>query len=178
MGVIDWIILAVLLFFTVVGIRRGLVGAVVQFAGAVLAFFLVGHYYPLLANQLMLKYGLGKTISTIIAVVLILILIVVIVRFVLWILERFIKALNLSWLNRTVGGILGLVNGLILVIIFTVLMDYMPKLSEPLKDGEKHRVYVGVEQLKEELFAKLNLKNRIKYIKMPEFLQQREDNEE
>lgn len=178
MGVIDWIILAVLLFFTVVGIRRGLVGAVVQFAGAVLAFFLVGHYYPLLANQLMLKYGLGKTISTIIAVVLILILIVVIVRFVLWILERFIKALNLSWLNRTVGGILGLVNGLILVIIFTVLMDYMPKLSEPLKDGEKHRVYVGVEQIKEELFAKLNLKNRIKYIKMPEFLQQREDNEE
>ncbi|MDD4687374.1 MAG: CvpA family protein [Candidatus Cloacimonetes bacterium] len=178
MGVIDWIILAVLLFFTVVGIRRGLVGAVVQFAGAVLAFFLVGHYYPLLANQLILKYGLGKTISTIIAVVLILILIVVIVRFVLWILERFIKALNLSWLNRTVGGILGLVNGLILVIIFTVLMDYMPKLSEPLKDGEKHRVYVGVEQLKEELFAKLNLKNRIKYIKMPEFLQQREDNEE
>jgi hypothetical protein len=31
-----------------------------------------------------------------------------------------------------------------------------------------------VEQLKEDLFAKLNLQNRIKYIKMPEFLKNRE----
>ncbi|HQB98158.1 MAG: CvpA family protein [Candidatus Cloacimonadaceae bacterium] len=178
MGVIDWIILAVLLVFTFIGFRRGLAGAIVQFAGAILAFFLVGHYYPLLANQLMLKYGHGKTLSTIISIVLILVLIVVILRFVIWILDRFIKACNLSWLNRGLGAFLGFLNGMILVIIFTVFMDYMPKLSEPLKDGEKHRVYVGVEQLKEDLFAKLNLKNRMKYIKMPEFLQQQDTEDE
>jgi membrane protein required for colicin V production len=174
MGVIDWSILAVLLIFAIVGFRRGLAGAVVQFAGAILAFLLVGHYYPLLANQLMLKYGHGKTLSAVIAIFLILVLIVVVVRFVVWILDRFIKALNLSWLNRTLGAILGFLNGLILVIIFSVLMDYMPKISDPLKDGENHRVYVGVEQLKEDLFAKLNLKNRMKYIKMPEFLKNRD----
>jgi uncharacterized membrane protein required for colicin V production len=100
--------------------------------------------------------------------------VVVVVRFVIWILDRFIKALNLGWLNRSLGAVLGFLNGLILVIIFTVLMDYMPNLAAPLKDGEKHRVYVGVEQLKEDLFAKLNLQNRIKYIKMPEFLKNRE----
>ena len=88
MGVIDWIILALMLVCTFLGFRRGLIGAVVQFAGVILAFFLVGHYYPLLANQLMLKYGHGKTLSTIIAVVLILVLIIVIVRFVLWICDR------------------------------------------------------------------------------------------
>lgn len=174
MGVIDWSILAVLLIFAIVGFRRGLAGAVVQFAGAILAFFLVGHYYPLLANQLMLKYGHGKTLSTFIAILLILILIVVILRFVIWILDRFIQACNLSWLNRVLGALLGFANGLILVIILSVMMDYMPKVSEPLKDGEKHRVYVGVEQLKEDLFAKLNLKNRMKYIKMPEFLKNRD----
>jgi membrane protein required for colicin V production len=174
MGVIDWSILAVLLVFSFMGFRKGIAGAVVQLAGAILAFLLVGHYYPLLANQLMLKYGHGKTLSTIIAIVLILTLVVVVVRFVIWILDRFIKALNLGWLNRSLGAVLGFLNGLILVIIFTVLMDYMPNLAAPLKDGEKHRVYVGVEQLKEDLFAKLNLQNRIKYIKMPEFLKNRE----
>jgi len=174
MGVIDWSILAVLLVFTIIGFRRGLAGAVVQFAGAILAFFLVGHYYPLLANQLMLKYGHGKNLSTFISILLILILIIVVLRFVIWILDRFIKACNLSWLNRGLGAALGFLNGLILVIIFTIFMDYMPKISDPLKDGEKHRVYVGVEQLKEDLFAKLNLKNRMKYIKMPEFLKNRE----
>ncbi|MCK9557597.1 MAG: CvpA family protein [Candidatus Cloacimonetes bacterium] len=175
MAVIDWIILALMLVCTVIGIRRGLIGAVVQFAGVVLAFFLVGHYYPLLANQLMLKYGHSKTLSTIIAVVLILVLIVVIVRFVIWIFERFIRAMKLSWIDRSLGAILGFLNGLILVIIFSVVMDYIPKLSEPLKNPEKHRVYVGVQQLKEDMFAKLNLKNRMNYIKMPEFLQKRED---
>jgi len=60
-----------------------------------------------------------------------------------------------------------LINGLICVIIITVVLDYLPKVSTPLKDGEKHRVYAGVEVLKEELFDKLQLENRMKYIKMP-----------
>jgi membrane protein required for colicin V production len=107
MGVIDWSILAVLLVFSFMGFRKGIAGAVVQLAGAILAFLLVGHYYPLLANQLMLKYGHGKTLSTIIAIVLILTLVVVVVRFVIWILDRFIKALNLGWLNRSLGAVLG-----------------------------------------------------------------------
>ncbi len=167
MGIIDWIILAFLLFFTFNGYRRGLAGAIIQLAGFVLAFFLIGHYYPLLANQLMLKYAMSKGLATVIAVILILILLVVITRFVIWAIDRFIKALKLSGMNRFLGAVLGLVNGLICVIIITVALDYLPKVSTPLKDGEKHRVYAGIEVLKEDLFDKLQLENRVKYIKMP-----------
>ncbi|MDD2596655.1 MAG: CvpA family protein [Candidatus Cloacimonetes bacterium] len=167
MGIIDWIILAFLLFFTFNGYRRGLAGAIIQLAGFVLAFFLIGHYYPLLANQLMLKYAMSKGLATVIAVILILILLVVITRFVIWAIDRFIKALKLSGMNRFLGAVLGLVNGLICVIIITVALDYLPKVSTPLKDGEKHRVYAGIEVLKEDLFDKLQLENRMKYIKMP-----------
>ena len=167
MGIIDWIILAFLLFFTFNGYRRGLAGAIIQLAGFVLAFFLIGHYYPLLANQLMLKYAMSKGLATVIAVILILILLVVITRFVIWAIDRFIKALKLSGMNRFLGAVLGLVNGLICVIIITVALDYLPKVSTPLKDGEKHRVYAGIEVLKEDLFDKLQLENRMKFIKMP-----------
>jgi membrane protein required for colicin V production len=167
MGIIDWIILAFLLFFTVSGFRRGLAGAIIHFAGFILGFFLIGHYYPLLANQLMLKYDLGKSLATAIAIILILILIIVIVRFVIWAIDRFIKALQLSGLNRWLGGLLGLINGLICVIILTVVIDYMPGVSAKLKDGEKHRVYAGIEVLKKDLFDKLKLENRLTYIKMP-----------
>jgi uncharacterized membrane protein required for colicin V production len=107
MGIIDWIILAFLLVFTFIGYRRGLAGAVIQFAGFVLGFILIGHYYPLLANQLMLKYSMSKGLATFIAVVLILVLLVVIVRFVVWAIDRFIKALRLSGLNRFLGATLG-----------------------------------------------------------------------
>ena len=170
MGVIDWIILLFLLTFTFFGYRKGLAGALVQFAGFILTFFLIGHYYPLIARQLMLKYGYGKNLATFLSVILIIILIIVITRFVLWALDRFISALNLSGLNRFLGAVLGFTNGLICVIIFTVILDYMPRVSAPLNDGSKHRVYVGVQQLKDDLFIKLKLKNRMRLIKMPKFL--------
>ena len=167
MGIIDWIILAFLLFFTISGYRRGLAGAIIHFAGFILGFLLIGHYYPLLANQLMLKYDLGKSLATFIAIILILILIIVITRFVIWAIDRFIKALQLSGLNRFLGALLGLINGLICVIILTVVIDYMPGVAAKLKNGEKHRVYAGIEVLKEDLFDKLKLEQRMKYLKMP-----------
>ncbi|MDD2423033.1 MAG: CvpA family protein [Candidatus Cloacimonetes bacterium] len=170
MGVIDWTIIAFLLVLAYFGLRRGLAGAIVQFAGVILTFILIGHYYPLLANQLVLKYGFSKTLSVLIAVFLILVLVVVVTRFVIWILDRFIKALNLSWINRLLGTVLGLLNGLILVIIFTLVMDYIPKLSQGLKDPEKHRVYVGVDALKDDAVTHLKLNNYFKYIKLPEFM--------
>jgi membrane protein required for colicin V production len=160
------------------GIRRGLVGAVVQFAGAILAFLLVGHYYPLLANQLMLKYELSKTLAVLISVILILVLVIVVIRFVVWILDRFIKALKLSWLNRLLGGILGLINGLILVIIFTIVMDYAPQASEPLRDPQKHRVYTGIDTLKDDLISHLKMNNYFKYLTLPDFLKLRENQEQ
>ncbi|MDI3504172.1 MAG: rane protein required for colicin production [Candidatus Cloacimonadota bacterium] len=176
MGVIDWIILAVILIFTILGIRRGLVGAVVQFAGAILAFLLIGHYYPLLANQLMLKYELSKTLAILISVILILVLVVVVIRFVIWILDRFIKALRLSWLNRFLGGVLGLVNGLILVVIFAIVMDYAPRLSEPLRDYQNHRVYTGIDTLKDDVVKHLKMNNYFQYLTLPEFLKLEKNN--
>jgi len=178
MGVIDWSILAVILIFTILGLKRGLIGAVVQFAGAVLAFILIGHYYPLLANQLILKYDLSRTLAVLISIFLILILMVVLVRFVVWILDRFIKALSLTWLNRLLGAILGLINGLILVIIFSLLMDYAPSASAKLRDPEKHRVYMGIDALKDDVVSQLKMNNYFKYIKLPEFLMLRDSEAE
>ncbi|MCB5253731.1 MAG: CvpA family protein [Candidatus Cloacimonadaceae bacterium] len=175
MGVIDWTIIAFLLVLTYFGLRRGLAGAIVQLAGVILTFILIGHYYPLLANQLVLKYGLSKTLSILIAVVLILILVVVVTRFVIWILDRFIKVLNLGWLNRLLGAILGLLNGLILVIIFTLIMDYMPRVSQALKNPDKHRVYVGMDTLKDDVVTHFKLNNYFKYIKLPEYMQSQEE---
>jgi membrane protein required for colicin V production len=170
MGVIDWIILVFLLAFTVNGFRVGFAAMLIQLGGFILAFILIGHYYPLLASQLMLKYAFSKPLASIISILLIIVLLVVILRFVTWGINRFLKAVYLSWMNRSFGALFGFANGLLCVIIFTVILDYMPKLSDPLKDGNRHRVYTAVEQLKEDLFSKLQLENRIKLIRMPKVL--------
>lgn len=167
MGIIDWIILGFLLLFTYIGWRKGLAAAIVQLGAYIITFFLVGHYYPLVQRSLLLKYQMPRWIATIMSVLLIIILIVVVVKIVIYILNRFIMAVKLSSLNKGMGAILGFGNGLMVVIILMVMLDFMPSLSNQLKDGESHRVYAGVNVLKEELFTKLKLTQRMKLLHMP-----------
>lgn len=166
MGAIDWIILAVLMVFVYLGWRRGLVAAIVQLCGYILSFFLVGHYYPLVQRSLILRYHLAHWLARLFSVLLIIVLIVVVVRIVIYILNRVLKAIKLSTLNKAGGATLGLFNGLLIVIIFMVILDFIPKVSTPLENSQKHRVYAGISILKEELFTKLKLSQRVKLLNL------------
>ncbi len=166
MGLIDWIILGLLLVFIYLGWRRGFAAAVVQLCGYILSFFLVGHYYPLVQRSLILRYHLAHWLATVLSVVLILVLIVVVIRIVVYILNRALSALRLSSLNKGMGAIMGLANGLLIVIILMVVLDFIPKVSKPLENSQKHRVYAGISVLKEDLFAKLKLTQRMQLLKL------------
>ncbi len=166
MGAIDWIILGMLTVFIYLGWRRGLVAAIVQLCGYILSFFLVGHYYPLVQRNLILRYHLAQWLARVLSVLLILVLIVVVVRIVVYILNRVLKAMKLSTLNKAGGATLGLFNGLLIVIICMVMLDFIPKVSTPLENSQKHRVYAGISVLKEDLFSKLKLTQRVKLLKL------------
>ncbi len=170
MGIIDWLMLLVLLIFTIQGFRHGLVGTLLQIAGSIAAFFLVGHYYPLLRLSLVGKYHLNNTLATVISVLLILALIAVVVRIVIYLVNKALKALHLSTLNKLLGLVLGFANGLLILIVLTVALDFLPRFSTPLKDSSRHRVYAAVDTLKEEAFTKLKLKQRKEYLELKEKL--------
>jgi uncharacterized membrane protein required for colicin V production len=105
--------------------------------------------------------------ATVLSVLLIIALIVVVVRIVIFALNRLLSAMHLSALNKAIGTVLGFANGLLVVIILMVMLDFIPGLSTPLQNGENHRVYAGINVLKEELFTKFKLTQRMKFIKMP-----------
>ena len=174
MGIIDWLILGLLLVFTYLGWRRGLAAAVVQLCGYILTFFLEGHYYPLVQRSLILKYHLARPLATIISVLLIIVLIAVVVKVVVYVLNRVLSALRLSSINKGIGAFMGLLNGLLIVIILMVMLDFIPRVSAPLENSQRHRVYAGISVLKEELFSKLKLTQRMKLIKMPRSSSHRE----
>jgi uncharacterized membrane protein required for colicin V production len=167
MGIIDWIILGFLLLLTYIGWRKGLAAAIIQLGAYIITFFLVGHYYPLVQRSLLLKYQMPRWTATIVSVLLVITLIVVLAKLVIYLINRFIMAVKLSTLNKGMGAILGFGNGILVVIILMVMLDFMPSVSTPLKDGETHRVYAGINVIKEELFTKLKLTQRMKYIHMP-----------
>ena len=166
MGAIDWAILAVMAVCVFLGWRRGLAAAVINLAGMIAGFFVVGQVYPLLARSLMVKYKFSHSLATILAVFLVLVLIAVLIRLVIAALNRVLKALKLSAANRFFGMLMGFLNGLLIVIIVVTVLDHFPKLSTPLKDSSKHRVYAGVNLLKDEIFNNLKLKQHLKYLEL------------
>ena len=96
MGVIDWIILLGLLIAMFLGWRKGLVAAVIHLAAVIVGFFLIGHFYPLVANSLQNKFALSASLSTIISVILILLFFAVLVRFLISIFHLILKGVRLS----------------------------------------------------------------------------------
>jgi membrane protein required for colicin V production len=163
MGIIDWIILAVLLIFVVQGFRRGLAAAVLNICGAIATFFLVGQLFPLVRNSLITKFTFHPILASITGVVLIVVMIVIILRLLVHLLNGALKIAHLGFINQALGMLFGFVHGLLIVIVVMVLLDYAPKFSTPLKDASKHRVYAAVDTLKEDIFTQLHLKQRDKY---------------
>ena len=166
MGVIDWVILAVLLLFAFQGFRRGLAAAAINICGAIATFFLIAQFFPLVRNALAKNLGVSGLLSTIFAVILIAILMAVIIRLLIFLTNRVIKAIRLGFVNKLLGTGLGLVHGLLIVIVVMVALDYFPKLTKPLKDGEKHRVYAAADVIKEEAFNIFKLTQREEYHKI------------
>ncbi|MBP7310241.1 MAG: CvpA family protein [Candidatus Cloacimonetes bacterium] len=167
MGIIDWILLGFLVLFIWFGWRKGFTAAIVQLGGHILTFILVAHYFPLVQLSLMSKFGIGRNWALFWAIILIVVLVAVVIKVVIFILQRVLKVLKLTTANKTAGAGLGLVNGLIVIMIFMVLLDFVPPLSNPLKISDNHRVYAGINLLKEEVFTKLNLTQRMKLLKLP-----------
>jgi len=164
MGIIDWIIVILLVAFMIVGFRRGFAGMAVQLLGYIASFFLIGQYYPLIRNSLVYKYHFDGVLASILAILLILILLGVIVRLVIFLLNKTLRLVNLGTTNRLFGALFGLLNALLIVMIFCLLVDYFPGLAKPLKMRSKHKVYYEIDQAKDEVFTALKLQQRLQYI--------------
>ncbi|PKN76156.1 MAG: hypothetical protein CVU49_01970 [Candidatus Cloacimonetes bacterium HGW-Cloacimonetes-2] len=162
MGIIDWVILVFLLFFLGYGFKRGFAAMLIQILGYIALFLLVGQYFPLVRNALVQRFSFNSFMASLVSFILISFLIYVLSRLVILLLSRTLKMLRLSFMNRLVGGIFGLINALLIVMIVTVVLDYIPKVSMPLKDKNRHVVYATVDQVKLEFLNTFSLKQHIK----------------
>ncbi len=162
MGIIDWVILVFLLFFLGYGFKRGFATMLIQILGYIALFLLIGQYFPLVRNSLVQRFSFNSFMASLVSFILISFLIYVLSRIVIYLLSRTLRMLKLSFLNRLTGGIFGLVNAMLILMIVTVVLDYIPKISTPLKDKNRHVVYATVDQVKLEFLNTFNLKQHIK----------------
>jgi len=112
MNWLDIVLIVAIGIATFIGLRKGIIKAVLTLAGLVLGIFLAGRYYSPFSEQLTLISSPGW--AKVAAFAIIFIGVMVIAAVLARLLERVASVIMLGWANRLVGAILGFVIGAML----------------------------------------------------------------
>lgn len=112
MNWLDIVLIIFLAIVTIIGLKKGLIKAVLTVAGMVGGVVLAGRYYIPLSERL--TFISSPTLAKVAAFAIILVGVMIIAAILAWLLGRLASALLLGWANHLGGAILGLVFGGIL----------------------------------------------------------------
>ncbi len=108
---LDIILLIGLVIPTFIGLKQGLIKAVLSLVGLIVGVILAGNFYEHLAG--ILGFISNPDVANVVAYVLILVVVLVIAAVAAKLLKTFIKVVMLGWVNTAGGGIFGFVMGMI-----------------------------------------------------------------
>ena len=111
MNWLDVVIIVVLAISTFLGLKTGIIKAVLSLAGLIVGVILAGQYYVLLAERLSFipQAGVAEIVAFAIILVGVMVIAVVLARLLKWAAS----VVMLSWVNHLGGAIFGLVLGAI-----------------------------------------------------------------
>jgi membrane protein required for colicin V production len=107
MNWLDIVVAIVMLIALFLGLKAGLIKAVISLAGLILGIFLAGRFYQGLADKL--TFISSEKAAGIAAYVIILVLVMIAAAIIAWLLSKLISAILLGWINRLGGAIFGLI---------------------------------------------------------------------
>ena len=111
MNWLDIIILVLIVIATLVGLKIGIIKAVLSLLGVIVGVILAGRYYVALAGEL--TFISQDSLARIAAFAIILIVVMIIAALLAALLKWFVSALMLGWVNRLGGAVFGFVLGFV-----------------------------------------------------------------
>ena len=134
MNTLDIIILVILVIFIIRGLFRGLIQEVLSLIAVLLAVYLAAHYQHLLVPYLE-PYITTEILVTWLAYGLLFIATLV----VFWLLTKLLQAAlsisMLGWVDRTTGGVFGLLEGVLISLIVLMFVQSFAPRSEWLTES-------------------------------------------
>jgi membrane protein required for colicin V production len=119
----DWVLLGALLASMLLGFWRGLVYEVLSLAGWVAAFVVAQWLASDVVVWLPMIQGAPQSIQYAVAFAVVFVLTVFVAGFVSWLIKKLVETVGLRPVDRTLGGILGLARGVVLLLALTVLLQ-------------------------------------------------------
>ena len=127
MNPIDIGILSVSAFFFIRGLFRGFVYELVTVVGLILGYIISITYLSLLSGFILTYFpSLPNSVVSIISFFVLFVGTNLILRLIANILTKTLKIAMLGWLNRILGGILGMVKCIIILSILVFIIDLVP----------------------------------------------------
>jgi len=127
MSAFDIIFLAILGFFTMLGIWKGFFREILGFVGIVLgAFLAILGFGPVSKIFHRLVPDIPSVIWVFLSFILIFIAVYLLSRLLAGILSKLSKMVLLGWLNRLLGGLVGALKGAIFISLFLLLLGFLP----------------------------------------------------
>ena len=124
---VDILIASVLVLSMVVGFRDGFVRIVVGFGAAVVGFLAASWFHGAAAGPL-LPYVKDPRIANLLGFLAVLLGVIAVGALIAFVLTRTLKLVGLSFVNRSLGALLGAVRGFVFLAVLTmVLMAFLPR---------------------------------------------------
>ena len=158
MHILDIILGIFLLLFMINGIRKGFIAGVIHLIGLILAIIIIGSTATPVKNGLIEHFHLSETLALILAYILIFLIIMVIVRIVIIILHRIVQTLQLMWLNRLLGAVFGIFNGLLILGLIILGLNLLPFQEDVRAFTDKSYIAGNVRKIVENLESKKKIK--------------------
>jgi membrane protein required for colicin V production len=110
---LDIILLVALVIPTFIGLRQGLIKAVLSLVGIIVGVVLASNFYENVAN--LFSFISNPDVANIIAFILILVVVMVIATLLARLLKTVVKLVMLGWVNHLGGAIFGFIMGAIVM---------------------------------------------------------------
>lgn len=123
MNYIEIILIIILIASFIFGAKRGFVLSLMQLFGVLMIFILIRQLGGVMATQIHARLGIGQTIATILTYILILIVVMVLVRLVAYLIKKFLQLVMLGWVDRLLGGLLGVLFGFLIISIVVLILE-------------------------------------------------------
>ena len=142
------LIYVVLLVGAVIGFRQGAFKQIANFLGVILGLVIAATLYQQCGDMLADKAGTSTGFGRLIAFVLIVIVVPVLLGWIASLLTSFFKKLNINFLNRLLGAIIGVISYGLLLSVALNLYDFISSNAgfKPEKLDERPGLFYKIKQ--------------------------------
>lgn len=133
MSWLDIAVIVIISIATLIGLKIGIIKAVLTLAGVIVGVLLAGRFYVALAERL--TFIPQETLAKVVAFAAILIVVVLIASIIAGVLKWLASIILLGWVNRLGGALLGLIMGSILCGALLAMWTKFLGISDPIAES-------------------------------------------